>query len=109
MDKAAVRDRIIEIGIVPVVRAASSTEAAMAADAVAAGGIPIVEITMTVPGALAVIGELSRRFGREVLVGAGTVIDAESARRCLEAGAQFLVAPGFDAATVTVAAEAGVV
>lgn len=109
MDKTAVRNRIVEIGIVPVVRATSSADAAMAAEAVAAGGIPIVEITMTVPGAIAVIGDLLRQFGDDVLVGAGTVIDAESARRCLDAGAQFLVSPGFDAATVTVATESATV
>jgi len=63
------------------------------------GGIPIVEITMTVPGAIGVIAELVRS-APEVLVGAGTVLDAETARRCLDAGAQFLVRPGLDVETV---------
>lgn len=66
----------------------------MAAEAVCRGGIPIVEITMTVPGAVEVIRELARSCGSEVLIGAGTVLNAEVARRCLDAGAEFLVSPG---------------
>jgi 2-dehydro-3-deoxyphosphogluconate aldolase / (4S)-4-hydroxy-2-oxoglutarate aldolase len=105
MDKRKVRDRIEEIGVVPVVRAASSREALLAAKAVCQGGIPIVEITMTVPGAVEVIRELARSRAAEVLIGAGTVLDVEMARRCLEAGAQFLVSPGFDRQTVEYAGE----
>lgn len=100
MNKQKVRDRIVEIGIVPVVRASSAREARMAADAVCEGGIPIVEITMTVPGAVDVIRELSRSAGSNVLIGAGTVLSAEAARRCLDAGAQFLVSPGLNLKTV---------
>src|SRR5579884_2451239 len=103
MMKSEVRKRILEIGIVPVVRAASAQQAILAAEAVAAGGIPIVEITMTVPGAVEVIGELARSLGSEVLVGAGTVLDAAVAARCLEAGAEFLVSPSFDSEMVQVA------
>jgi 2-dehydro-3-deoxyphosphogluconate aldolase/(4S)-4-hydroxy-2-oxoglutarate aldolase len=103
MEKQEVRDRIIEIGIVPVVRAASSREAHMAAEAVCEGGIPIVEITMTVPGAVDVIRELVRSCPSGVLVGAGTVLNAEAARRCLDAGAQFLVSPGLNVQTVELA------
>src|SRR5712692_5100239 len=103
MDKQKVRDRIVEIGVVPVVRAASPREARIAAEAVCLGGIPIVEITMTVPGAVDVIRELTRSSDAGVLVGAGTVLDAESARRCLDAGAQFLVSPGLDLEMVAVA------
>src|SRR6202158_848084 len=95
MEKQKFRDRIIEIGIVPVVRASSPGEARIAADAVRRGGIPIVEITMTVPGALDVIRELAKNSASDVLVGAGTVLNAEAARGCLDAGAQFLVSPGF--------------
>ena len=90
----------MEIGIVPVVRAASPREARMAAEAVCEGGIPIVEITMTVPGAVEVIRELAKNSGSGVLIGAGTVLNAEAARRCLDAGAQFLVSPGLNVATV---------
>ena len=104
MKKAEVRALIEKVGIVPVVRATSAEEARFAAEAVCAGGIPVVEITMTVPGAVGVIAELVRTMP-EVLVGAGTVLDAESARKCAEAGAQFLVTPGFDAETVRTARE----
>jgi len=107
MDKQRVRDRIVEIGIVPVVRAASASEACIAADAVRQGGIPIVEITMTVPGAVEVIRELVRNCGSEVLVGAGTVLNAETARKCLDAGAEFLVSPGLNLKTVEFAAKEG--
>ncbi len=107
MDKQKVRDRITEIGIVPVVRAASPRDARIAADAVCEGGIPIVEITMTVPGAIDVIRELTKNAASEVLVGAGTVLNAEAARRCLDAGAQFLVSPGLNLQTVELAVREG--
>ena len=103
MDKQRVRERIVEIGIVPVVRAPSPREARMAADAVCEGGIPIVEITMTVPGAVDVIRELTKGGSSDVLVGAGTVLNAEAARRCLDAGAQFLVSPGLNLEVVKLA------
>ncbi|MGC1482394.1 MAG: bifunctional 4-hydroxy-2-oxoglutarate aldolase/2-dehydro-3-deoxy-phosphogluconate aldolase [Candidatus Acidiferrum sp.] len=107
MDKQQVRERIIEIGIVPVVRAASAAEACIAAEAVCLGGIPIVEITMTVPGALDVIRDLARKCGSDVLIGAGTVLNAQAAQQCLDAGAQFLVSPGFNLPTVDLAAREG--
>jgi 2-dehydro-3-deoxyphosphogluconate aldolase / (4S)-4-hydroxy-2-oxoglutarate aldolase len=100
VNKQQVRDRIVEIGIVPVVRASSAAEALLAAEAVCTGGIPIVEITMTVPGAVDVIRELRKSAPPEVLIGAGTVLDAETARRCVDAGAQFLVSPGLNIPTV---------
>jgi 2-dehydro-3-deoxyphosphogluconate aldolase/(4S)-4-hydroxy-2-oxoglutarate aldolase len=96
MDKQNVRERIIEVGVVPVVRASSPREARMAADAVCEGGIPIVEITMTVPGAVEVIRELTKSSTGDVLIGAGTVLTVEAARKCLDAGAQFLVSPGLN-------------
>src|SRR5258707_3903064 len=102
MKKQEVRSIIEEIGIVPVIRASSAEEGRFAADCVYKGGVPIVEITMTVPGAVEVIRELVKAMP-EVLVGAGTVLDEESARKCADAGAQFLVTPGFDAATVAAA------
>src|SRR5712664_3575266 len=107
MDKQKVRDRIIEIGIVPVVRASSAGEARVAADAVCQGGIPIVEITMTVPGAVEVIRELARNSTSEVLIGAGTVLNPEVALWCLDAGAQFLVSPGLNLKTVELAVREG--
>jgi len=108
MTKDQVRRRILEVGIIPVVRASSGSQAIQAAEAVCAGGIPVVELTMTVPGALEVIAKLAKSMGKEVLVESGTVLDADSARRCLDAGAQFLVSPGFDLATVQLANSAGV-
>ncbi|HYL85528.1 MAG TPA: bifunctional 4-hydroxy-2-oxoglutarate aldolase/2-dehydro-3-deoxy-phosphogluconate aldolase [Candidatus Angelobacter sp.] len=109
MNKEEVRKKIETVGIIPVVRASSSEEACMAAEAVRLGGIPIVEITMTVPGAVEVIAALSKQCGSEVLIGAGTVRDAEAARRCLDAGAQFLVSPGTNPKTIEFAAQRGVV
>ena len=103
MTKDEARKRIIAIGIVPVVRAASAQQAMQAAEAVCAGGIPIVEVTMTVPGAIELIAQLSKQMGGEVLIGAGTVLDAETAQRCIDAGTEFLVSPGFDLATVQLA------
>lgn len=107
MNKQQVRDRIVEIGVVPVVRASSAAEALLAAEAVCTGGIPIVEITMTVPGAVEVIRELQRSALTGVLIGAGTVLDAETARRCVDAGAEFLVSPGLNLPTVEFAAREG--
>jgi 2-dehydro-3-deoxyphosphogluconate aldolase / (4S)-4-hydroxy-2-oxoglutarate aldolase len=100
MNKEDVANRIMDIGVVPVVRASSAKQAMLAAEAVCAGGIPIVEVTMTVPGAIEVIAELSKNVGSELLIGAGTVLDAETAQRCIDAGAEFIVSPGFDLETV---------
>ena len=107
MTKAEVRARILEVGIVPVIRAASAKKAMAAAEAIAAGGITILEVTMTVPGALDAITQLVKNLGSEVLVGAGTVLDAQAARQCFDAGAQFLVSPGLDLGTIKAATEAG--
>jgi len=79
----------------------------MAAEAVCEGGISIVEITMTVPGAVEVIRELTKNAGTGILVGAGTVLNAEMARSCMDAGAQFLVSPGFHRGMVEFAAREG--
>lgn len=100
MTKDEVAKKIREIGIVPVVRAKSAKQAQLAAEAVCAGGIPIVEVTMTVPCAVDLIAQLTKSAGKEILIGAGTVLDAETARRCLDAGAEFVVSPGFNLETV---------
>jgi 2-dehydro-3-deoxyphosphogluconate aldolase/(4S)-4-hydroxy-2-oxoglutarate aldolase len=86
--------RIGEIAIVPVIRAASVDLALRAVEAICAGGIPIVEITMTVPNATQVIREIMRTYGNKVMAGAGTVLTASQAAECLDAGAEFLVSPG---------------
>lgn len=96
--------RIGEVGIVPVVRAATVDEATRAVEAICAGGIPVVEITMTVPNAVSVIGEVARRYGSDVLIGAGTVTTAEQAEASIRAGAEFLVSPGLSVAVLSVAA-----
>ena len=104
MKKQQVRERITEIGIVPVIRASSPEQAVLAAQAVCEGGIPIVEITMTVPGAVDVIRELRKTADSSILIGAGTVLNSEMARRCVDAGAEFLVSPGLDSPTLEFAA-----
>ena len=102
-----VASRIFEIGIVPVVRAASVDEAIRAVEAICAGGLPVVEITMTVPDAHLVIREVVRRYGSEVLTGAGTVLTAEQAKMCLDAGAEFLVSPGVSLPVLSTAQASG--
>jgi 2-dehydro-3-deoxyphosphogluconate aldolase/(4S)-4-hydroxy-2-oxoglutarate aldolase len=89
-----VQNKISEIGIVPVVRAPNFQEAAAAVEAIYQGGIPVAEITMTIPNAPAVIRQVVQKFGDQILVGAGTVLTAAQAEECLAAGAQFLVSPG---------------
>ena len=104
MNKQQVRSRIEQIGIIPVIRVSSEREAHIAAEAVCKGGIPLIEITMTCPGAINVIRDLTKTGDSEILIGAGTVLNAEDARHCLDAGAQFIVSPGFNRATVEFAA-----
>jgi 2-dehydro-3-deoxyphosphogluconate aldolase / (4S)-4-hydroxy-2-oxoglutarate aldolase len=104
MNREEVRARIRGIGVIPAIRVYSADEALLAAEAVAFGGIPIVEVTMTVPGALAVITALVKARP-EVLVGAGTVWGAQVARQCIDAGAAFLTSPGLDAEVVNYANE----
>lgn len=108
MTRAETCRRIEDVGIVPVVRASSPELAVRAAEAVLAGGISIFEITMTVPDAVSVIRSLVARFRDRAVVGAGTVLDADAAGRCIDAGAAFIVSPGFDAATVAAAHARGV-
>jgi 2-dehydro-3-deoxyphosphogluconate aldolase/(4S)-4-hydroxy-2-oxoglutarate aldolase len=108
MTKAEVRARIHEIGIIPALRVHSPEDALFAAEAVASGGIPIVEVTITVPCALDVIRHLA--LDRlDVIQGAGTVLDLSWARRCVDAGALFLTSPGFDPKIVEFAAHEGIV
>ncbi len=93
--------RIEETGIVAVVRAENAEQALKISDAVMAGGIQAIEITMTVPGAVDVIKELAKAYpNKEILIGAGTVLDSETARACLLAGAEYIVSPGTDIETI---------
>ena len=82
-----------EVGIVPIIRAGSAEAAVRVAEALLAAGIAVAEVTMTVPDALAAIAKLARAHGGRLLVGAGTVTDAHTAERAIEAGARFLVSP----------------
>jgi 2-dehydro-3-deoxyphosphogluconate aldolase/(4S)-4-hydroxy-2-oxoglutarate aldolase len=102
MNKNEVLQKIKEIGVVPVVRASSADEALRVIDAIREGGVPVLEITMTVPGAIKVIEEAAKRHGSEVLVGAGTVLDPETARACMLAGAQFVVSPALNLDTIAI-------
>jgi 2-dehydro-3-deoxyphosphogluconate aldolase/(4S)-4-hydroxy-2-oxoglutarate aldolase len=104
MKKTEVCDLIQNVGVLPAVRVSSAEDAHFAADCVTTGGIPIVEITMTVPEAVSLISHLVSQH-RNLVVGAGTVLDLETARRCVDAGASFLTAPGFDPALVEFAAK----
>lgn len=108
MTRDEVRTRIVEIGIIPAVRLYSESEAMFAAEAVCGGGIPIVEVTMTIPGAIRIISELTRH-NTEIIVGAGTLFDVETAARCLDAGAGFLTSPGLDREIVEFALKCDVV
>lgn len=109
MTKDDVLKRLEEIGVIPVVRAASAEEAVAVAEAIGEGGIRVLEITLTVPGAVKVIAELSKRFGDQVLVGAGTVLDPEAARECIEAGARFVVSPALNLQTIELCKREGIV
>ncbi len=100
MNKLYVAQKIIETGILPVIRASSEDEALRVIDAIKAGGIDIFEVTMTVPNAVSLIEKLAKRFEDEALIGAGTVLDAESAKKCIEAGAKFIISPALNIETI---------
>jgi 2-dehydro-3-deoxyphosphogluconate aldolase / (4S)-4-hydroxy-2-oxoglutarate aldolase len=108
MTKAEVRARIEQLAIIPAVRAATAEDALFAAEAVSKGGLPIVELTMTVPKATELIAHLVKKHPRMV-VGAGTVLDLETARACLAAGAKFITSPGLDLEIVEFTVQAGVI
>ena len=91
MNKSEVISRIRDCGVLPVIRASSKEEALLIIDAIAAGGIDTIEVTMTVPNAVELIGKLSTR--EDLLIGAGSVLDPEQARDCINAGAKFIVSP----------------
>lgn len=107
MTADSVRATIASVGIIPAVRVSSAEDARFAAETVCRAGIPIVEITMTVPGALDVIARLAAARP-EIVIGAGTVMDAEGARQCLDAGAHFITSPGLDLGVVESSLKAGV-
>jgi len=85
--------RLREVGIIPIIRASSADAVMPVAEALLLAGLPVVEITLTVPNAIDAIGAVAKRFSGKLLVGAGTVTDAETARRAVDAGAEFIVTP----------------
>ena len=93
MGRNTVTKEILDVGLIPVIRASSSTEAIAIAKAIEAAGVSIVEVTMTVPRALHVIEKITDYFGDKVLVGAGTVLDSETTRSAMLSGAEFIVSP----------------
>jgi 2-dehydro-3-deoxyphosphogluconate aldolase/(4S)-4-hydroxy-2-oxoglutarate aldolase len=102
MSKERTLNRLLEMGIVPIVRADSANKALRAAQAVCRGGLRALEVTMTVPGALRVIEKIADEFGGEMLVGAGSVLDPETARACMLAGAEFFVTPSLNTKTIEI-------
>src|SRR3954470_12818146 len=94
---------ITGVGIVPVVRTASAEHAIQAVEAIYKGGIRAAEITMTVPGAIRALEKLADKFGDKLMLGAGTVLDPETARACMLAGAQFFVTPALRVSTIEMA------
>ncbi|MFL7807954.1 MAG: bifunctional 4-hydroxy-2-oxoglutarate aldolase/2-dehydro-3-deoxy-phosphogluconate aldolase [Anaerolineae bacterium] len=108
IDKPEKLQVIRQSGVVAIMRAQSSGQLVAAADAIRAGGVRVIEVTMTTPGALGVIEEAAGRYGEQVLFGAGSVLDAETARGAILAGADFIVAPTLDLATVQLCNRYGV-
>lgn len=100
MDKSEKLRLIRETGVVAIMRAKSSDQLVAAAEAIYKGGVRVIEVTMTTPGALDVIREATKRFGQDVLFGAGSVLDAETARAAILAGAGFVVAPTLKVETI---------
>jgi 2-dehydro-3-deoxyphosphogluconate aldolase/(4S)-4-hydroxy-2-oxoglutarate aldolase len=108
MNKSETIETIKRIGIIPVIRAETAELAIRAVEALRDAGLAILEITMTVPGAVGVIEQVARRYGSETFVGAGTVLDAETAQACISAGAQFIVSPALDLETISCCRRLGI-
>ena len=101
MTKSEILQRIRDVGVIPVVRASSADEAIQVVEAIRAGGVSVLEITMTVPGAVQLIETLTKKFGDKAIVGAGTVLDAATADACIAVGAKFIVSPALNLDTIT--------
>lgn len=108
-NKSEVVKKIKEIGVLPVIRATSETEARKVIEAVVAGGITTIEVTMTVPNAIALIENLANDFADEILIGAGTVLDAATAAKCIDVGAKFIISPALNLETIKLCNERGIV
>jgi len=101
MNKSEVIEKIRNTGIIPVIRADSHEKAQTIIKALVAGGINVLEITMTIPNAVELIKQLTSEYKSGVLIGAGTVLDKQTAEKCIEAGAKFIVSPILDLETVS--------
>jgi 2-dehydro-3-deoxyphosphogluconate aldolase/(4S)-4-hydroxy-2-oxoglutarate aldolase len=102
MSQKSILSSIVEIGVVPVVRTATAEAAIKSIEAIHRGGILAAEITMTVPGAIRALEKIADQFGDKIILGAGTVLDPETARACMLAGAQFFVTPSLNLATIEI-------
>ena len=109
MFKQDVLSRILKTGVIAIVRLDSAESLQKVADAVLEGGVDVIEFTMTTPGALSILESAARKFGDRVILGAGTVLDPESARAAILAGAQFIVSPNLKAKTVELCQRYGTV
>lgn len=103
MTRQQIKAAMVDIGIVPVVRTTSAETAIKAIEAIYRGGIRSAEITMTVPGAVRALEKVADQFGDKIVLGAGTVLDPETARICMLAGAQFFVTPSLKTSTIEMA------
>jgi len=102
MTKQKILSSIVDIGIVPIVRTSSAESAIKAVEAICRGGIRAAEITMTVPGAIRALEKVADQFGDKIMLGAGTVLDPETARACMLAGAEFIVTPSLRISTIEI-------
>jgi len=109
MKKAEVLEKIKQVGIIPVIRTTSTKEARRVIEAILAGGINILEITMTIPNAVELIENLAQELNNKAIIGAGTVLAVETAQKCIEAGAKFIVSPIFDAKIVSFCNQSSIV
>jgi len=100
VDRTETIARIRQAGVIAIIRVQSADQALNVAEALRQGGVTVIEVTMTVPGAIDVVRSLVARFGREVTLGVGTVLDAATARAAVDAGAEFVVSPGTDPDTI---------
>lgn len=100
-NKRHIMDRLYDCGLIPVIRTDDEREAMATAEALFSGGLATIEVTMTVPGVLRIIGDLRKLFGDKALIGAGTVLDANTARMAILAGAEYIVTPCLDEETIT--------
>src|SRR5260370_8152388 len=99
MNKEQLQNRVQEIGLIPVIRTSAAEDARFAVEEISHGGIPLIEVTMTVPGAIEVIRDVVKHVP-DVVLGAGTVLDVDTAPRCIDAGAQFIGTPALRISTV---------